>query len=170
MKHEPTILALDPGLRELGWTALRGRRLLGHGVLALRPHPKQRRLAEVRRHVRGWVRAHRPHVIVVERTCRHPVPWLNDLHAITQYVRGLARRRHLRFATYAPQQVRKTVLGNGKGTKREVAAVVAARFPSLRVYLTQDRKWKEHFWQNMFDALALALHYQSLTQPPSRSR
>jgi hypothetical protein len=47
---------------------------------------------------------------------------------------------------------------------------VAHRFPRLRVYLTQDRRWKERFWQNMFDAVALALFHQSLTQPPSRSR
>jgi Holliday junction resolvasome RuvABC endonuclease subunit len=66
--------------------------------------------------------------------------------------------------------VRQTVLGNGRGKKEEVAALLAARFPSLRVYLTQDRRWKERFWLNMFDALALAIHHQTLTQPPSRSR
>jgi Holliday junction resolvasome RuvABC endonuclease subunit len=109
-------------------------------------------------------------VIVVEKTYRHPVPWLNDLHRLTLHARGLARRRHIGFATYVPQQVRKTVLGNGKGTKREAAAVVAARFPALRVYLTQDRRWKEHFWLNMFDAVALALHHQAVTKPPSRGR
>ena len=170
MNHEPTILALDPGLRDLGWAILRGRRLVAGGVLGLRLLPKPNRLAEARRHVRGWVRTHRPAVIVLEKTYRHPLPWLDDLHRLTLYARGLARRRHLGFATYAPQQVRKTVLGNGRGTKREVAAVVAARFPALRVYLTQDRKWKELYWLNLFDAVALALHHQTITKPPSRSR
>ena len=46
----------------------------------------------------------------------------------------------------------------------------ARRFPQLRLYLTQDRRWKERFWLNMFDAVALALHHQALKQPPSRSR
>ncbi len=170
MKHDPTILALDPGLRDLGWAVLRGRRLLAHGVLGLRRLPKVDRLGTARRHVRACVRTHRPTVIVLEKTYRHPVPWLNGPHGVTLYARALARRRHLGFATYAPQRVRMTVLGNGKGTKREVAAVVAARFPALRVYLTQDRKWKELYWQNMFDAVALALHHQSASQPLSRSR
>ena len=165
-----TILALDPGLRELGWAALKGRRLLASGALSLRRHAKERRLLEVKRQVRGWVRAHRPAVIVLEKTYEHPVPWLNDLHAITAYAVGLSRRRRLGFATYAPQQVRKTVLGNGRGTKRETAAVVAARFPHLRVYITQDRRWKERLWLNMFDAVALALHHQSVMKPPSRGR
>lgn len=170
MKHEPTILALDPGLRDLGWAVVRGRRLVAGGVLALRRLPKETRLTEVRRQVRGWLKAHRPGTVVVERTYPHPVPWLDSLHAISLYAGRLSRRRHLRFVTYAPQQVRKTVLGNGRGTKREAAAVVAARFPQLRLYLTQDRRWKEVYWQNMFDAVALALHHQSITQPPSRGR
>jgi Holliday junction resolvasome RuvABC endonuclease subunit len=170
MKHEPTILAVDPGLRDLGYAVLCGRRLVASGVLALRRLPKETRLAEVRRQVRAWLKAHRPGTIVVERTYRHPVPWFDSLHAISLYARRLSRRRHLHFVSYAPQQVRKTVLGNGKGTKREAATVVAARFPQLRVCLTQDRRWKEVYWQNMFDAVALALHHQSVTRPPSRGR
>jgi crossover junction endodeoxyribonuclease RuvC len=170
MNNDLTILALDPGLRELGWAVLKGRRLLGSGAVSLRRHPKDRRLALVRRYARGWLKAYRPSVIVLEKTYRHPVPWLNDLHRLTLYARGLARRRRRGFASYSPQRVRQTVLGNGRGTKREVAAVVAAHFPALRVYLTQDRKWKERFWQNMFDAVALAIHHQVISNPPSRSR
>ncbi len=169
-RHPDTILALDPGLRDLGYAVLHGRRLVTGGVLPLRHLPKPDRLAEVRRQVREWLKVHRPGTVAVEKTYPHPVPWLDGLHAITRYARGLARRKHLRFATYAPQQVRQTVLGNGKGTKREAAVMVAARFPALRVYLTQDRRWKERYWQNMFDAIALALHHQSATKPPSRSR
>jgi Holliday junction resolvasome RuvABC endonuclease subunit len=169
-RRNHTILALDPGLRELGYAVLGGHRLSASGVLGLRHLPKDRRLVTVRRQVRSLVREKRPDAIVVEKTYRHPVPWLDDLHRITLYGRRLARRHGLAFATYSPQAVRQTVLGNGKGTKREVAAVVAARFRPLRVHLSQDRRWKERYWQNMFDAVALALHHQFLTQPPSRSR
>jgi Holliday junction resolvasome RuvABC endonuclease subunit len=168
--NDPTLLALDPGLRDLGYAILRGRRLVTSGVIALRLLPKEQRLAVARRHVRQWLRTYHPRAIVIEKTYPHPVPWLDDLHRLTLYARRVARKQGLHFALYAPQQVRKTVLGNGKGTKREVAAVVAARYGSLRVYLTQDRKWKERFWLNMFDAVALGLHHQSLTKPPSRSR
>ena len=169
-KSPDTILAIDPGLRDLGYAVLTRRKLVASGVLPLRQLPKALRLREVRRQVRHWLRAHRPRAIIVEKTYRHPVPWLDRLHRITLYARRLARRRGLRFATYAPQQVRRTVLGNGKGKKSEVAAVVAAHFPSLRIYLTQDRRWKERYWQNMFDAVALALHHHAVRKPPSRSR
>ena len=72
-------------------------------------------------------------------------------------------------ATYSAQLVRKHLVGDGWAGKREVAHAIARRFPALRVYLTQDRAWKERYWFNMFDAIALALHHQALP-PPSRSR
>lgn len=164
-----TILALDPGLRDLGYAVLHGRRLVTSGVLGLRRVPKSARLPSARQHVRSWLRTHRPDVVVVEKTYRHPVPWLNQLHRLSRSAKNLATRQHADFTMYSPQSVRATVAGNGKAKKPEVAIAVAHRYPSLRVYLTQDRRWKERYWQNMFDAIALALHHQA-THPPSRGR
>ncbi|HEY6195531.1 MAG TPA: crossover junction endodeoxyribonuclease RuvC [Candidatus Eisenbacteria bacterium] len=168
-KAPDTILALDPGLRDLGYAVLSGRRLVTCGVLGLRRVGKKHRLATARKHVIAWIRTHRPSVVVVEKTYRHPVPWLNQLHQISRSAQNLATRQSADFAMYSPQSVRATIAGNGKAKKPEVAVAVAHRFPSLRVYLTQDRRWKERYWQNMFDAIALALHHQA-THPPSRSR
>ena len=168
-KKTDTILALDPGLRDLGYAVLHGRRLVTSGVLSLRRVPKAERLTAARSHVRTWLRTHRPQVLVVEKTYRHPLPWLDELHRLTRSACNLATRQHTAFAMYSPQSVRATIAGNGKAKKPEVAIAVAHRYPSLRVYLTQDRRWKERYWQNMFDAIALALHHQA-THPPSRSR
>jgi hypothetical protein len=38
-----------------------------------------------------------------------------------------------------------------------VARIIVARFPELKVNLTQDRAWKERYHQNMFDAVALGM-------------
>jgi len=169
-KTPETILALDPGLRDLGYAVLTGRRLAASGVLNLRELPRHQRLAAARDHVQRWADAHAPTVFVVEKTCRHPLPWLDKLHTLTLGVRRIASRRHATFAVYAPQTVRKGLLGNGWAKKTEVALAVAHRFPQLRVHLTQDRRWKERYWQNMFDAVALAVHHQRSQHPPSRGR
>jgi Holliday junction resolvasome RuvABC endonuclease subunit len=168
-KIHDTILALDPGLRDLGYAVVDNHRLVTSGVLGLRRVGKEQRLATARKHLTAWMRIHKPTVVVVEKTYRHPVPWLNQLHQLSRTARNVATRQHTAFAMYSPQSVRATVAGNGRAKKPEVAIAVAHRFPSLRVYLTQDRRWKERFWQNMFDAIALALHHQA-TQPPSRGR
>jgi Holliday junction resolvasome RuvABC endonuclease subunit len=169
-KTKHPILALDPGLRDLGYAVLAGRQLVARDVIPLRLVPRARRLSEAKARIIALARAHHPKTIVVEKTYRHPVPWLNDLHRITQTARRLAAKKRLAFATYSPQSVRLSVAGHGWAKKSEVAIAIAHRFPSLRVYLTQDRRWKEKFWLNMFDAVALALHHQAVATPPSRSR
>jgi Holliday junction resolvasome RuvABC endonuclease subunit len=94
---------------------------------------------------------------------------LQRVHRFAQRVRRFAKRRGIVVATYSAQIVRRHLVGDGWAGKVEVAQEIARRFPELRVYLTQDRAWKERYWHNMFDAIALALHYQSLS-PPSHSR
>lgn len=166
----PTILALDPGLRELGFAILQGNRFVAGGVIPLCLLPRADRLPEARARIAALVSLHQPRGIVVEKTYRHPVPWLDELHEITLYARRLARKHRLHFATYAPQAVRQGVVGNGKARKHEVAVAVSLRIRQLRVHLTQDRRWKESYWYNLFDAVALGLHHQAQDNPPSRSR
>src|SRR5437016_5618022 len=96
-KTPDTILALDPGLRALGYAVLHGRRLVTSGVLGLRRVPKEERLATARKHVRSWMRTHWPDVVVVEKTYRHPVPWLDQLHQLSRSAQNLATRQHVAF-------------------------------------------------------------------------
>src|ERR1043166_1881274 len=162
-----TILALDPGLRDLGFAILTRGRFRHGGVIPLRLLPTDKRIPEAKRQLRSWFRLYRPDTVVIEQTHWHPVPWLDGLDVLAKVIALMAKRRGINVATYAAQTVRKHLLGNGRATKREAAHVVATWFPSLRVYLTQDRKWKERYWQNMFDAVALAIHHRRNGQPPS---
>lgn len=168
MTHHHPILALDPGLRELGYAVLDGRKLIANGVGALRFLPTNQRILEAKRLVRHWMHLYSPETLIIERTSEHPNTGLARVHRLAQYVRRMAWRAGATVAVYSSQQVRKHLVGNGWASKDEVAATIAQRFPALRIYLTQDRQWKERYWQNMFDAVALALHHQA--QPPSRSR
>jgi len=59
--------------------------------------------------------------------------------------------------SFAPSTMKKMICGNGRASKEEVAKIVTARYPELKVCLTQDRKWKQRFHENMFDAVGLAL-------------
>ncbi len=49
-----------------------------------------------------------------------------------------------------------------RATKLEVAKIVIAQYPELKVYLNQDRKWKEDYHLNMFDAVALGIVAQAV--------
>ncbi len=41
--------------------------------------------------------------------------------------------------------------------KKEVARIIVSKYPELKVYLSQDRAYKEHYFQNMLDAIALGM-------------
>ncbi len=168
-KHPRTVLALDPGLRELGYAVLAGRKLVASGVRPLFLTPKQYRIAEGRRLLKQWLRAYRPGCVVLERTYAHPTGTFDSVHRLATALQKAASRRGYRTATYPPQTVRKAIVGNGNAEKREAAKVLAAKFPTLRMYLTSDRKWKIRYFLNAFDAVALAVFHQG-QNPPSRSR
>lgn len=165
-KRDQTILAFDPGLRDLGFALLSGKRLLASGVLQLRAIPPRRRLGKVREAVHALIRGYEPRALVIEHVPRRPLDALAGLPALGRLLRRTAARRRLTFDAYSPKTIRQSVIGDGWAGKREVAEVLSGRFPELRVHLTQDRKWKERYWQNMFDAVAVALHHQTLIQPP----
>lgn len=168
-KH-PAILALDPGLRELGYAVLAGKQLLVAGVLPLRLTAPTRRLVVLREHLVRWLRSYRPRTLVIEQVPMRPLDSLAGLPALGKMLRRVGRRRRLPVQSYSAKSVRQSLIGNGWAGKREVAEALSSRFPELKVHLTQNRKWKEAYWQNMYDAVALALHHQMLHQPPSRSR
>lgn len=156
-----TILALDPGLRDLGYAILCGRTLIESGVFPLRLLPSARRLSAATKAVGDWISRFRPSIVVLEATHANRVVSLNRLERLARRVRRMAVLKGLTVVTYAPQTVRKGLVGHGWANKRQTAEAVAARLPALRIYLTQDRRWKEAYFQNMFDAVALALHHQA---------
>ena len=170
MRKKPdTILALDPGLRELGYAVISGRHLVTSGVLPLRTvHPRQR-LRKVEASIGAWNRAYHPRVVVLESIPKRPLDSLAGLPALGRLLRRLAHRRRIKLAMYSARTVRRTVAGNGWAGKGEVAEALSARFPELRVHLKQTAKWRQSYWANMYDSIALAIHHQSI-QPPSRSR
>jgi len=169
-KKTDVVLALDPGLRDLGYVVLSRRTLLTEGVISLRYVPTSRRLQTIQGALVQIIRGYRPRTLALEHIPRRPLDTLAGLPALGRRLRRLAARSHLKFATYSARAVRRTVAGDGWAGKREVAEALCGTFPQLRVYLTHDRKWKVAYWQNMFDAAAVGVHHQLVSKPPSRSR
>ncbi len=77
-------------------------------------------------------------------------------------IRAVGKRKGLSVVSYAPSTVKKHICGNGRASKKELSKVIVSKYPELKVYLTQDRAWKEEYHQNMFDAVALGLMASSL--------
>lgn len=158
MNINDKILAIDPGTREMGVAFLDGGKLIYHGVKVIRkkrsPHE---RLEAGREIVLRLIGDFRPVILVVEKTFFAKNRNTSLLNVFADEIVSIGKRKGLTVKAIAPSTMKKAICGNGHASKEEVAGVVVAKFPELKVYLTQDRKWKERFHQNMFDAVALAM-------------
>jgi len=152
------ILAIDPGTREMGIAFLENEKLIYHGVKIIKkrrsPHET---LKEGRKIVLRLIRDFRPKVLVVEKAFFANNRSAVLLNVFVDEIRAIGKRKKLKVLSYAPSTVKKFICGNGRASKKEVARVVVSKYPELKVYLTQDRAWKEQYHQNMFNAVALGM-------------
>ncbi len=98
-----------------------------------------------------------PRCLVVEKTFFAKSKNTALLNVFAEEITNIAKRKGLRVIAFAPTTMKRMICGNGHASKEEVAKAVVARFPELKVYLTQDRKWKAKFQYNMYDAVGLAI-------------
>lgn len=157
-KNNSKILAIDPGTRYMGIAFLDKGKLIYYGVKVIKkkksPHET---LKEGRRIVLRLIKDFKPKVLVVEKTFFAKHKNISLLNVFVDEIRVIGKRKRLKVVSYAPNTVKKFICGNGRATKDEVAKVIISKYPELKVYITQDRKWKERYHQNMFDAVALGV-------------
>jgi len=76
------------------------------------------------------------------------------LNVFVDEINAIGRRKGLSVKGFAPSTVKKAICGNGRAAKKEVARAIVSKYPELKVFLSQDRAWREEYHQNMFDAVA----------------
>ncbi len=157
-KFKSKILAIDPGTREMGVAFLEGDKLVYHGVKSIkRGRTPNETLQEGRKAILRLIDDLKPEVLVVEKTFFANNRNSALLNVFVDEIMAIGRRRKLRVIGIAPNTVKKFICGNGRASKEEVARVIVSKYPELKVYINQDRKWKERYHQNMFDAVALGV-------------
>jgi len=141
----------------MGYAFLDKGKLLYYGVKVIEkkksPHDA---LKEGRKIVLRLVNDLKPDVLAVEKTFISNNRSASLLNVFFDEIKAVGRRKGLKVLCFAPSTVKKHIAKNGWAGKKEVAKAIAAKYPELKVYLTQNRGWKERYHQNMFDAVALA--------------
>jgi crossover junction endodeoxyribonuclease RuvC len=157
-KNGSKILAIDPGTMYMGVAFLDNGSLIYCGVKVIRnrrsPHEI---LWACRKIILRLINDFQPEVLVVEKTFFSNNKNTALLNVLVDEIRNIGRRKGLKVLCFAPSTMKKRICGNGRASKEEVARVIVSKFPELKVFLTQDRKWKERYHQNMFDAVALGV-------------
>ncbi len=157
-KKNKKILAIDPGTKEMGIALLEGGKLIYHGVKVI-PNRSSRKeiLKQGREIVSRIIKDFRPDILVVEKTSFANNPYSSLVDVFVDEIRVIGRKKRLQVIYYAPNTVKKAICGNGRASKKDLAKAIIVRFPELGVYLNNDRKWKERYHLNMFDAVGLGM-------------
>lgn len=159
------LLAVDPGTREIGIALMEDKDLIYYGVKSFQKRKPLSALLEQVNHVfKQLIEEYSPAVLVIEKTFFYSNKNVSNLIAVAEEIKALAKKYRLQIAEYAPKTVRKNVCKSGKATKVETANILCSRFPELHIYRQQNRKWKEKYWLNMFDAVALGVTYFDFSQ------
>jgi crossover junction endodeoxyribonuclease RuvC len=133
------ILGLDPGLAAMGWgvIAVEGSRLahIAHGVIATKPAlGLGLRLMALHRELALVIAAHGPAAIAVEQAfvAKDPSAALKLGHARAMALLAAAQAG-LEIAEYAPNQIKKCVVGAGHAGKEQVQFMVKRLLPACGV-------------------------------------
>ena len=156
------IIGIDPGLRRTGWGVVEtlGNSLRFVAAGTVRSDDKAdlaSRLCQLHEGLSAIVHAHMPHEAAVEQTFVNKDATatlkLGQARGVAMLVPALAG---LRVAEYAPNAVKKTVIGVGHGDKKQIHMMVRVLMPKAS-FDTDDAA----------DALAIAIchahHRQSVT-------
>jgi len=159
------ILGLDPGLARMGWgiVAVEGTRLshIAHGVLTSDAKLGIGvRLLVLHDALCAILSAHAPEAIAVEQAFVHKDPSaalkLGPARAVALLA---AAQSHLEIAEYAPNQIKKCVVGVGHAGKEQVLAMVRRLLPTAQVESADAA-----------DALAAAIAHAHLSTTQMRIR
>jgi crossover junction endodeoxyribonuclease RuvC len=139
MRGTIRILGLDPGLSAMGWgvIAVEGSRLghVAHGVIATKPAVGLGvRLMQLHLALAEVIAAHAPTSIAVEQAfvARDPQAALKIGHARAVALLAAAQAG-LEIAEYAPNHIKKCVVGAGHAGKEQVQFMVKRLLPACGV-------------------------------------
>ena len=125
------VLGVDPGLTRCGLAVVdgsAGRRLTAVAYDVARTPAGDdvaHRLLALERHVEGWLTAHRPDVVAVERVfSQHNVRTVMGTAQAAAVAITCAARRAIPVALHTPSEVKAAVTGNGRADKAQVGSMV----------------------------------------------
>lgn len=154
---QTTILAIDPGTRQLGVAVFSGEELLYYAVKTIRRRGSASEiLRQVRQVVSRLIADYKPQSLAIEKMflIQKSAALLN---VTADEIKAVAKAEGLAIYEYAPTVVRKIICNTGRATKKEAAKVIVSMYPELTRFLQQRTKWEELYYANMFDAVGVGL-------------
>ncbi|OGF27502.1 hypothetical protein A2242_04915 [Candidatus Falkowbacteria bacterium RIFOXYA2_FULL_47_9] len=153
------IIAVDPGARHCGVTIFHGSDIMVSMVRNFQAKAYKDRIKEVRKVFLSFMGNYAPSVIVIEKPFFFWSERSKYLTGVVNEIKRLSKNAGMEIYEYSPRTVRKAICDDGNATKQDEAKVVYSAYPELKIYLKQDKKYKEIYWGHMFDSVGLGICY-----------
>jgi Holliday junction resolvasome RuvABC endonuclease subunit len=155
-----SILSIDPGTRYMGYAGFIDGELADHGVKTIRQNGSLKTmLNHIETIISRLIIEKKPRIVVIEKNNFSQIRQNVRLAIVTQRIKSIAKQYEIRFAELDSRSIRKLVCQNGNATKRELARTICTKYPDLKAYFASDRRWKEKYYQNIFDAIGCGMAY-----------
>jgi Holliday junction resolvasome RuvABC endonuclease subunit len=154
------IIAVAPSTRGFGFVVMENGNLIDWGVKAAKGDKNAQCLAKIEKLFVHY----RFNRLVLEDynargSCRAP-----RIKTLGREIVALAESHKVKVATFSRKRVKQTFFDDGKGTKHDIARIVADRFSEeLGSRLPPERRaWmSEHYAMSIFEAVALAVVFRT---------
>ena len=154
------VLAIAPSTRGFGFAILEGQEQIADwGVKTVAGDKNAHSLAQVEK----LIAQYQPGTLVLEDVSAKGSRRWPRIRSLSEQIMKMAKQRKISVKLFSRNQVMKTFIADGKGTKYALAEIIAQRFPEeLGSRLPPKRRlWEgEHFWMGIFDAVALILVFR----------
>ncbi len=161
MNRKSNILALDPGLREIGFALLEGKDLADYGVKSLcRKGNHQTRPNLASEVMYRLIKDTCPDAVVLERKEIPDTPDGFRLMILIKCAIELGRKLKVPVAEIDSNEIRIEVAGKPVASMQEMANTIASRFPELQKCASVKDRGRRRYWSHLFTSVAAALIYQ----------
>lgn len=155
------VLAIAPTARGFGYSIMEGPLILECGNKGAKGNKNLQAISKIEKLMKQFL----PDVLVLQdvnaKGC-HRAPRIKALH---RQILELAARRRCKVRFFSGKMLRNVLLGRVKGTKHEIAEMLAQKYPvELAVKLPPKRRaWEnEDGRMDIFDAVALAVVFRMM--------
>lgn len=150
-------LAIAPSTRGFGYAVVEGfDGLVNWGVKQLDEDKSAKSLEQVQKLISHY----RPELLVLEDAAAKTSRRAPRIRELTDELVKLASKSRVKVTLFNREEIRRAFFAEGKGTKHEIATIIAGRYPDeLQTRLPPKRKaWMPvDYRMDIFDAVALAL-------------
>ncbi len=160
MNKNFSLIAIDPGYREIGFAHFDNRELVDYGVKSLR-RPKQKidPLRVLKSILLRFIKEKSPTAFALEKNSFSKINQNLPVMRVIRLIHMIASKSSIPVYEFAPNTIKKEICNDGRATKSEVSKIISVKFPELVAYRESNRRWRERYYQNMFDAIACGLTY-----------